>query len=103
MLWPPSFREEVQAELDRLDNELRLRQSRLLRCRQQLEKLRGRVEKSERQRTRLQAAERAYDHLRVRLQRRKEKRKELHTLLLSASDGRAAGNYEEEMDFDYPF
>ncbi len=101
MLWPASIREEVQAELGRLDNELRVRQSRLLRCRQQIEKLRDRAEKSERLQARLQAAERTYDRLRVRIQRGKERRKELQRLLLAAA--RHATAIREEDDGDYPF
>jgi hypothetical protein len=103
MLWPSSFHDEVQAELVRLDNELRLRQSRLLRCRQQIEKLRGRVEGSERLQARLRSAERTYDRLRVRLQKWKEKQNELRSLLRSASDHRTTASREEENDCDYPF
>ena len=102
MLWPSPFRDELQAELERLDKELRRRQSRLLRLRQRIEKLHGRVEKSEELRTRLQAAERTYDRLRVRFQRRNEKRKKLRDLLL-ASNGRATKTRAEEIDCDYPF
>jgi hypothetical protein len=107
MLWPPSLREEVRAAIGRLDDELRRRQARLLRCRQQIEKLRGRVEMSERGserlRVRLQAAERMYERLRIRLERRKEQRKELHDLLLSALARRTADIRAEENDCDYPF
>ena len=103
ILWPSSFRDEVQAELERLDEELRRRQSRLLRLRQRIEKLHGRVEKSEELRTRLRAAESTYDRLRVRFQKQKERRNQLRQLLQSASPHRTRATCEQENDCDYPF
>ena len=103
LFWPESPAEQIRAELDHLDTELERQQARLLRCRQNIEKIHDRLglvtrsfahlspesrslhRQIARLHERLHKHQRRYARLLARLQCYKQQRDRLRKELLSAS------------------